>query len=53
VTAVKIEGLRKSFGKVEVLRGIDLDVAEHEASVPRRARPRQQPPTFERKDQPD
>ena len=27
---VKIEGLRKSFGKLEVLRGIDLDVAEHE-----------------------
>ena len=25
-----IEGLRKSFGKLEVLRGIDLDVAEHE-----------------------
>jgi len=30
VSAVKIEGLRKSFGKLEVLRGIDLDVAEHE-----------------------
>ena len=27
---VKIEGLRKSFGKLEVLRGIDLEVAEHE-----------------------
>jgi polar amino acid transport system ATP-binding protein len=27
---LKIEGVRKSFGKLEVLRGIDLDVAEHE-----------------------
>ena len=25
-----IEGLHKSFGKLEVLRGIDLDVREHE-----------------------
>jgi polar amino acid transport system ATP-binding protein len=25
-----ISGLRKSFGKLEVLRGVDLDVAEHE-----------------------
>ncbi len=30
MSAVKIEGLRKSFGKLEVLREIDLDVAEHE-----------------------
>ena len=30
VPAVSISGLRKSFGKSEVLRGIDLDVAEHE-----------------------
>ena len=30
MSAVGIEGLRKSFGKLEVLRGIDLDVAEHE-----------------------
>jgi polar amino acid transport system ATP-binding protein len=30
VTALGIEGLRKSFGRTEVLRGIDLDVAEHE-----------------------
>jgi polar amino acid transport system ATP-binding protein len=30
MSAVKIEGLRKSFGKLEVLRGIDLEVAEHE-----------------------
>jgi polar amino acid transport system ATP-binding protein len=30
VSAVEIEGLHKSFGKLEVLRGIDLDVAEHE-----------------------
>jgi polar amino acid transport system ATP-binding protein len=29
-TAVAISGLRKSFGKLEVLRGIDLDVAQHE-----------------------
>jgi polar amino acid transport system ATP-binding protein len=28
--ALRIEGLHKSFGKVEVLRGIDLTVAEHE-----------------------
>jgi len=28
--ALRVEGLRKSFGKLEVLRGIDLVVAEHE-----------------------
>jgi polar amino acid transport system ATP-binding protein len=28
--ALRIEGLRKSFGALEVLRGIDLEVAEHE-----------------------
>jgi polar amino acid transport system ATP-binding protein len=28
--ALRIEGLRKSFGDLEVLRGIDLEVAEHE-----------------------
>ena len=28
--ALRIEGLYKSFGKLEVLRGIDLVVAEHE-----------------------
>jgi len=28
--AVRIEGLRKSFDKLEVLRGIDLTLAEHE-----------------------
>jgi polar amino acid transport system ATP-binding protein len=28
--ALRIEGLYKSFGDLEVLRGIDLDVAEHE-----------------------
>jgi ABC-type histidine transport system ATPase subunit len=28
--ALVIEGLHKSFGKLEVLRGIDLAVAEHE-----------------------
>jgi polar amino acid transport system ATP-binding protein len=28
--ALVVEGLRKSFGTNEVLRGIDLDVAEHE-----------------------
>ena len=27
---IEIDGVRKSFGKLEVLRGIDLDVAEHE-----------------------
>jgi len=30
VSFVRIESLRKSFGRNEVLRGIDLDVAEHE-----------------------
>ena len=30
MSAVTIEGLHKSFDKNEVLRGIDLDVAEHE-----------------------
>jgi polar amino acid transport system ATP-binding protein len=30
MSAVKIENLHKSFGKLEVLRGIDLEVAEHE-----------------------
>jgi polar amino acid transport system ATP-binding protein len=29
-TALHVEGLHKSFDKLEVLRGIDLDVAEHE-----------------------
>ena len=28
--ALRIEGLHKSFGTLEVLRGIDLVVAEHE-----------------------
>ena len=28
--ALRIEGLRKSFGPHEVLRGVDLDVAPHE-----------------------
>jgi polar amino acid transport system ATP-binding protein len=27
---LRLEGVRKSFGKLEVLRGIDLSVAEHE-----------------------
>ena len=30
VEALRIEGLRKSFDKLEVLRGIDLVVREHE-----------------------
>jgi polar amino acid transport system ATP-binding protein len=30
VTALAVEGLRKSFGKHEVLRGIDLEVEQHE-----------------------
>jgi polar amino acid transport system ATP-binding protein len=30
VSALAIEGLHKSFGKHNVLRGVDLDVAEHE-----------------------
>ena len=30
MSAVEIENLHKSFGKNEVLRGIDLEVAEHE-----------------------
>ena len=28
--ALRIEGLRKSFGRLEVLRGVELSVAEHE-----------------------
>ena len=28
--ALRIEGVHKSFGKLEVLRGIDLVLAEHE-----------------------
>ena len=28
--AVRISGLHKSFGSLPVLRGIDLEVAEHE-----------------------
>jgi polar amino acid transport system ATP-binding protein len=28
--AVRLEGIRKSFGASEVLRGVDLEVAEHE-----------------------
>jgi polar amino acid transport system ATP-binding protein len=28
--ALRIDGLRKSFGSLEVLRGIDLELAEHE-----------------------
>ena len=28
--AIMIEGLHKSFGRLEVLRGIDLTIAEHE-----------------------
>src|SRR5690242_5314264 len=30
VAALAIEGLEKSFGDLEVLRGIDVDVAQHE-----------------------
>jgi polar amino acid transport system ATP-binding protein len=30
VEALRVEGLRKSFGELEVLKGIDLTVAEHE-----------------------
>jgi polar amino acid transport system ATP-binding protein len=30
VSAVELSGVRKSFGELEVLRGIDLSVAEHE-----------------------
>ena len=29
-SALVVEGLWKSFGKLEALRGIDLSVAEHE-----------------------
>jgi polar amino acid transport system ATP-binding protein len=28
--ALVVEGLRKSFGRLEVLRGVDLTVDEHE-----------------------
>ncbi len=30
MSALRLEAVHKSFGKVEVLRGIDLEVAEHE-----------------------
>jgi polar amino acid transport system ATP-binding protein len=30
MSALRLEGVHKSFGKVEVLRGIDLDVADHD-----------------------
>ena len=30
VNVLELQGVRKSFGKNEVLRGVDLDVAEHE-----------------------
>ena len=30
MSALVVQGLRKSFGRLEVLRGIDLDVTEHE-----------------------
>ncbi len=30
MSALEVDGLRKSFGKTEVLRGIDLALAEHE-----------------------
>jgi polar amino acid transport system ATP-binding protein len=30
MSALEVRGLRKSFGRLEVLRGIDLDVADHE-----------------------
>jgi polar amino acid transport system ATP-binding protein len=30
MSALRVEGLHKSFGRHEVLRGIDLEVAEHE-----------------------
>jgi polar amino acid transport system ATP-binding protein len=30
MSALELEGVRKSFGRVEVLRGIDLEVVEHE-----------------------
>ena len=29
-TALRLEGIHKSFGANEVLRGIDLELAEHE-----------------------
>jgi polar amino acid transport system ATP-binding protein len=29
-TALQIDGLRKSFGRLEVLRGVDLSLSEHE-----------------------
>ena len=30
MSQLQLHGVRKSFGKLEVLRGIDLEVAEHE-----------------------
>ena len=29
-SALRLEGVHKSFGSFEVLRGVDLDVSEHE-----------------------
>ena len=37
--ALQIEGLRKSFGRNEVLRGVDLDVEEHEVLAERLPQP--------------
>ena len=31
---LQVEGLKKSFGKLEVLRGIDEQIREGEASTP-------------------
>jgi polar amino acid transport system ATP-binding protein len=36
MSSLKLENVHKSFGEHEVLRGIDLDVAEHEGRVPDR-----------------
>ena len=30
MSALRLEDVHKSFGKVEVLRGIDLEVADHD-----------------------
>lgn len=33
MSAIEVRGLRKSFGGTEVLRGVDLDVAQGEVAI--------------------
>ena len=44
-SAVRLEGLRKTFGDVEAVRGVDLEIADGEFFSHARARPaRARPP---------